>query len=904
MKKILLFFLLLKAVFIFSQNQTINWNFGNKAALNFNGAQVNVLPDSEMNTPAGCSSISDKQGNLLFYTNGKTVWNKEHQIMENGDALSGEEVINQTSIIIPKPDSEEIYYIFSTRVNESTSGQLTSEGVYYATLEISNTFPLGKVLSNFSVLRDSSSQRITALHHKDGKSIWVITFGKEPGNRNGPYNTFLIYKIDDTTIAPPIKFVVEETKSSNGAMKGSPNGKLIAIADYSDQFVYFYNFNNETGIITTNSKFFTDTALSSPKSPYGIEFSRNSKILYYSGLVGGSTGSINQYVIENPFPDDPLFSQKKELFSSSGTQFGSLQLANDSKIYVALFNEGTNDITSSDKIGVLNFPEEIGFESQYNHNFLDLSSGASNKGLPNFIQTYFASRIYSENKCVGGTFSFFAESYGDINDINWDFGDGNNSLELTPDHIYSNPGEYVVTATLSLVNDQVIVTKTISVFKLPVLLDNKELIECAEDNTGVSNFNLFNISEIISTNSSTEEFIFYLSQNDLLLNNNITNPENYTNLSINQEIFVRVINENGCENSTSFFLKAQFVQLDTIPSFYTCENSDNIINDNNGLFNLIEIGNTINTQLNLATTSVLSFYDTFENAKLKKESLRNSIISNTRTIWVRVDDTLLGCNGIQSFDIIVNNSPNINLDETYEICYDIGLNTPIIISGDSSNSRFEWLDNNNIVLSRQQRFTLTQPGEYKHIAYKNQNGIECSNTKEFVVKIKSSPIFNSILLNTETENITIDITLIGDSNYQFSLDNNIFIGNGINHTFNYVNPGIVTVYVKDINNCEPPIQTNISVIGFPSFFTPNSDGNNEVWSVKGATTNFFSKIDITIFNRYGVILHKINNINPQGWDGNYKGLALPSGEYWYKANLIDLNGKIINKSGNFSLLRP
>ena len=160
------------------------------------------------------------------------------------------------------------------------------------------------------------------------------------------------------------------------------------------------------------------------------------------------------------------------------------------------------------------------------------------------------------------------------------------------------------------------------------------------------------------------------------------------------------------------------------------------------------------------------------------------------------------------------------------------------------------------------------------------------------------------MLNTETENITIDITLIGDSNYQFSLDNNIFIGNGINHTFNYVNPGIVTVYVKDINNCEPPIQTNISVIGFPSFFTPNSDGNNEVWSVKGATTNFFSKIDITIFNRYGVILHKINNINPQGWDGNYKGLALPSGEYWYKANLIDLNGKIINKSGNFSLLRP
>ena len=50
--------------FIYSQSQTNHWNFGNKAALNFNNGTVNVLNDSEMDTPAGSASISDKLGNL------------------------------------------------------------------------------------------------------------------------------------------------------------------------------------------------------------------------------------------------------------------------------------------------------------------------------------------------------------------------------------------------------------------------------------------------------------------------------------------------------------------------------------------------------------------------------------------------------------------------------------------------------------------------------------------------------------------------------------------------------------------------------------------------------------------------------------------------------------------------
>ena len=66
----------------------------------------------------------------------------------------------------------------------------------------------------------------------------------------------------------------------------------------------------------------------------------------------------------------------------------------------------------------------------------------------------------------------------------------------------------------------------------------------------------------------------------------INNPTDFINTIPNQKIFTKVINENNCENSSSFFLKAQFVQLNTISSMYTCENSDDIDGNAEGRFNL------------------------------------------------------------------------------------------------------------------------------------------------------------------------------------------------------------------------------------------------------------------------------------------------------------------------------
>src|SRR4051812_6637805 len=84
----------------FSQKQTNNWYFGTLAGLDFNSGNPVVLTAGALNTTEGTSSMSDANGNLLFYTDGVNVWNKLHAIMPNGTGLLGDVSTTQSAIII------------------------------------------------------------------------------------------------------------------------------------------------------------------------------------------------------------------------------------------------------------------------------------------------------------------------------------------------------------------------------------------------------------------------------------------------------------------------------------------------------------------------------------------------------------------------------------------------------------------------------------------------------------------------------------------------------------------------------------------------------------------------------------------------------------------------------------
>ena len=101
------------AIAVHCQERAMIWYFGNQVGIDFNNANPQELTNSSMVAEAGCSSICDTMGSLLFYTNGKKVWNRNHQQMPNGDSLKGSQLLNQNSVITPLPNSNTNYYLFT-----------------------------------------------------------------------------------------------------------------------------------------------------------------------------------------------------------------------------------------------------------------------------------------------------------------------------------------------------------------------------------------------------------------------------------------------------------------------------------------------------------------------------------------------------------------------------------------------------------------------------------------------------------------------------------------------------------------------------------------------------------------------------------------------------------------------
>ena len=101
----------------------------------------------------------------------------------------------------------------------------------------------------------------------------------------------------------------------------------------------------------------------------------------------------------------------------------------------------------------------------------------------------------------------------------------------------------------------------------------------------------------------------------------------------------------------------------------------------------------------------------------------------------------------------------------------------------------------------------------------------------------------------------------------------------------FVPEGEHTIYINDRNGCGI-VEETITIVGIPKFFTPNGDGTNEFWQVKGINNQFQANSLILIFDRYGKLITKLNPLGP-GWDGRYNGANMPASDYWFKVELED-----------------
>ena len=276
MNKTVLFFIFCLISFCsFSQNEASNWYFGSNAGLRFNpdGSTTN-LNDGRLNTIEGCATISNSGGNLLFYTDGITVWNRLHNPMPNGIGLYGDPSSSQSAIVVPKPNDPNIYYIFT--VDTSIGGD-PDMGFNYSIVDMTLNSGLGDVIStskNINLLQDSSEKISAVLKDCDTKSIWVITFGSSTGivEDNPVFNTFYAYEVSNSGVnTTPVKSTVNTfITDSRGYLKLSPDGTKLACANIG-YGLYLFDFDTTTGMVSNTTQInISNTINKRYQVPYGF----------------------------------------------------------------------------------------------------------------------------------------------------------------------------------------------------------------------------------------------------------------------------------------------------------------------------------------------------------------------------------------------------------------------------------------------------------------------------------------------------------------------------------------------------------------------------------------------------------------------------------------------------------
>jgi hypothetical protein len=343
-----------------------NWMFGNNAGITFNPIQTGGTPTTlsgAMISQEGVSSISNKEGELLFYTNGDTVYNSGNTVMSNGTGLSSSGTSTQSSIIIPKPNSNK-YYIFTTDFNGNPNG------FEYSIVNMDLQGGLGQIeTKNIKLINTPLTEKVTACSHSTEDAYWVIT------HTSGD-TSYYSYKVNSAGLSGPIITNIGHThNTARGYMKTSPDCTKLISTLYDEDIVDIFDFDASGG---TLSNFTSITGKTFDVGPYGLEFSSDSSKFYISE---GAGEKVYQYNLSYSAGTD-ILDNEIEVVNISGSSLGALQMGPDEKIYIA--DSGTT------KLHVIHRPNGLGVQCNFQENGFNLSSSTvtgttSTWGLPNVI---------------------------------------------------------------------------------------------------------------------------------------------------------------------------------------------------------------------------------------------------------------------------------------------------------------------------------------------------------------------------------------------------------------------------------------------------------------------------------------------------------------------------------------
>jgi gliding motility-associated-like protein len=485
---------------------------------------------------------------------------------------------------------------------------------------------------------------------------------------------------------------------------------------------------------------------------------------------------------------------------------------------------------------------------------------------------------YNNPLCENETLDLVATQLGN-NNYKW-FKNGNEIIgEINETYTVVDAGVYNVEVTLQ--NTCISYGEiTIEYVSKPVI-NNTSLIACDDDQDGLSIYNLFEAEQVITNAKNTLSLTnFFVNLTDAQQNiNEIINPEIFNNTTPQQIVFARIENNLGCFAIAEITLDISNNSI-TIPPFETCDNATN-----NGFtsFNLNDLKTSI--QPNIPANASISIYKNLNDAYTETNKLTgnyDNINPYSETLYVKIKNGI-DCYAISTVELVVLAKPELLTDESKIYCLNSFPDTINLQSGllnaSGNTPSFEWYLNNTLISANTSTIQVNEIGTYTVVVtFANT----CSSSRTIEVIPSNIATIDNVDIIQASPNNTVSISVSGEGTYQYALDNPIFQDE---NTFYNVKPGFHTVYMYDVNGCGTTSK-KISVLGFPKFFTPNNDGNNDTWKPFGVNEQFNSNIDIKIFNRYGKFIKQINPLEA-GWDGTSRGKLMATDDYWYLVILQD-----------------
>ncbi len=328
--------------------------------LDFNsGSPVTIGPT--MTSLEGSASIcSPTTGQLLFYTDGITVWDSRNRPMPSGNGvLHGNFSSTQSALIVPMPGDTTKYYVF-TADQEGYYG--ANQGIYYSIVDMTRNSGYGDLTTVNQQLHTTASERLCAVKNSNGTDWWVICHSL--GAR-----TFWVHSVTASGISSGVAYTVgiNETVPNNtnylwtmGQLKASPNGTMLAMASHTPGDIELFKFDPCSGVVSdpiamrgsTNNTF-----------PYALTFSPDNRLLYANkdqDLYQYSVTTWTQTAIAN--------SEIHITDATSSTQggcIGGLQIAPDGKIYT---------VDNGDWVGVINSPNTSGQGCTWRKHVMNLAN--------------------------------------------------------------------------------------------------------------------------------------------------------------------------------------------------------------------------------------------------------------------------------------------------------------------------------------------------------------------------------------------------------------------------------------------------------------------------------------------------------------------------------------------------